>query len=190
MRKRNIVDLQQDLVGMTVVDIETSRKYGYPTDVIINPANGTILALLIQSPAGQESALGSDDFLIHEKAKVIVAFSEPVIDKASFQALMNGGVSAKSELLNSDVVTESGKGLGRITKILIQTEPMQPIYLVTKSAWRRLIGGGFYLPGIVAHAYSRVGARLIVPPNTKKRLAYRSLLDSFGAWKRKPTALP
>jgi uncharacterized protein YrrD len=182
------VSLRQDLKGTVVLDAETACKRGYATDVVINPAQGTVLALIFQSPNGQERALAGEDFLIHDKAKAVIAFSDPFADDATLTRALKEGASADLELVGADVVTEDGKMLGRITDVFIQKEPMHVVYRVTTSLWQELFGGGVYLIGNTIRAYSRLGGRLIVPANTKKRLAYRSLADSISAWKRELTA--
>lgn len=182
------VSLRRDLKGTVVLDAETAHKLGYATDVVINPAQGNVLALIFQSPSGQERALAGEDFLIHDEAKAVIAFGDPFADNATLTRALKEGVSADSELVGADVVTEDGKMLGRITDVFIQTEPMHVIYRVTKSLWQRLFDGGVYLIGNTVRTYSCLGGRLIVPANTKKRLAYRSLADSISAWKRQLTA--
>jgi uncharacterized protein YrrD len=167
MNEGRTVSVTKQLNGTVVLDADTTQKRGYVTDVSINPATGTVLALLFETPTGDEHALAPENFLIHEEAKAVIALGDPVTDRAKLRKMLEKGVRAEGELTGSDAVTKDGRRLGRVTQVFLQTDPMLAIYHITSSIRQRLFGGGLYLAGNAPCAFSRADARLIVPADAK-----------------------
>ena len=188
MDEVSAVKVTEQLKGAVVLDAETAWKRGYVTEVAINPADGTVLALLFRTPAGNEQAFAPEDFLLHKETKTVIGFGYPVSGQDELSQVLEKGVRASDEVVGSDVVTKDGRLLGRVTEILLQTELMQVIYRVESSGWRRLFGAGFYLAGNAPCAFSRVGARLIVPADARRQSAFRSLSESVKEWRQKRAA--
>jgi sporulation protein YlmC with PRC-barrel domain len=92
---------------------------------------------------------------------------------------MAGGARALDEMIGSNVVTENGELLGRISEIYIRVDKPQAVYRVTESRIQKLFGGGFFLPGDAARSYAQDGARMIVPADTERRYAASSLADAL-----------
>jgi sporulation protein YlmC with PRC-barrel domain len=174
------VNINTQLKGAVVIDANTARKQGNVTDVLINPDKGAVMALLFRTPSGGEHALASEDFHIYKEANVVIAFGEPITDPAELRKMLEKGVQAQGELVDSAVVTKDGRLLGRVSGVFLQPEPMRAIYHITSSEWQRLFGGGFYLAGNAPCTYSRAGARLIAPADTRRHV-FRSLAESVEA---------
>jgi sporulation protein YlmC with PRC-barrel domain len=92
---------------------------------------------------------------------------------------MAGGVRALDEMIGSNVVTENGELLGRISEIYIRVDRPQAVYRVTESRIQKLFGGGFFLRGDATRSYARDGARMIVPADTEERYAASSLAEAL-----------
>jgi sporulation protein YlmC with PRC-barrel domain len=180
MNEVSAVNINTQLKGAVVLDANTASKQGNVTDVLINPDNGMVMALLFRTYSGAEHALAPEDFHIHDEASAVIAFGEPVTNPAELRKLLEKGVQAQGELVDSAVVTKDGRLLGRVSGVFLKTEPMRAIYHITSSVWQRRFGGGFYLAGNAPCAYSRAGARLIAPADTRRHI-FRSLAESVEA---------
>ncbi len=177
MNEVNAFNINTRLKGMIVLDAITAWKRGYGADIVINPDSGTVMALLFHTSSGDERAIAPEDFLIHKEANAVIIFGEPVTEEAELGKMTEKGIRALGEMVDSEVVTKDGRLLGRVSEVFLQTDPMEVIYHITSSIWQRLFGGGFYLAGNAPCAYSRAGARLIAPADTR-RYVFRSLAES------------
>jgi len=180
MKEVGAVNINTQLEGAVVLDANTASKLGNVTDVLINLDKGVAMALLFRTSSGAQYALAPKDVHIHTEANAVIAFGEPVTDPAELRKMLEKGVQAQDELVDSAVVTKDGRLLGRLSGVFLQTETMRAIYHITSSEWQRLFGGGFYLAGNVPCAYSRAGARLIAPADTRRHV-FRSLAESVEA---------
>ena len=81
--------------------------------------------------------------------------------------------------VGSNVVTEDGDLLGRISEIFIRVDKPQAVYRITESKIQKLFGRGFFLPGNTALSYAPDGARMIVPADTEERYAASSLAEAL-----------
>lgn len=187
MNEVSAVNINTQLMGAVVLDANTARKQGYVTDVLINPDKGTVTALLFRISSGDEHALAPEDFHIHNEANAVIAFGEPVTDLAELRKMSEKGIQSQGELVDSEVVTKDGCLLGRVSEVFLLTEPMLAIYHITSSVWQRSFGGGFYLAGNAPCAYSRAGARLIAPADTRQHV-FQSLGESVRAWEQETAA--
>ena len=179
MNEVRTVSVTKQLRGTVVLDADTTCRWGYVTDVVINPTTGTVVALFFRTINGDEYALAPEDFLIHREAKVVLALGDPVTDRAQLRMILESGVRAEGELAGSDAVTKYGRRLGRVTQVFIQTAPMRMIYHLTSSIRQRLFGGSLYLTGNAPCEFSRADARLIVPADAKKLKNLSGLLMSL-----------
>jgi sporulation protein YlmC with PRC-barrel domain len=180
MKEVSAVNINTQLKGAVVLDANTRHSQGNVADVLINPEQGMVMALLFRTSSGDEFALAPEDFHIHNEANAVIAFGEPVTDPAELRKMLEKGVQAQGELVDSSVVTKDGRLLGRVSGVFLQTELMRAIYHITSSAWQRRFGGGFYLAGNASCAYSRAGARLITLADTRRHV-FRSLAESVEA---------
>jgi uncharacterized protein YrrD len=180
MKEVGAVNINTHLMGAVVLDANTASKLGNVTDVLINPEKGVAMALLFRTLFGAQYAIAPKDVHIHNEANAVIAFGESVTDPAELRKMLEKGVQAQGELVNTEVVTKDGRLLGRVSGVFLQTEQMRAIYHITSSEWQRLFGGGFYLIGNAPCAYSRAGARLIAPADARRHV-FRSLAESIEA---------
>ena len=180
MNEVSVVNINTQLIGAVALEANTTLQLGYVTDIVINPEKGTVMALLFRTSSGDERALAPEDLIIHMKVNAVITIGEPVTDLAELKKLTEKGIRAQGELINSEVVTEDGRLLGSVSDVFLLTDPMRVIYHITSSVWERLFGGGFYFTGNAPCAYSRAGARLIAPADTRQYM-YRSLAESVNA---------
>src|SRR5262249_16632799 len=129
------------------------------------------------TPDDAELRLRIGDIIIGQDA---VMTSWESFEHAGDRAVeMAGGVRALDEVLGSNVVTEEGALLGRISEIYIHAHKPRVIYRVTESKIQKLFGRGFFLPGDVARSYAPDGPRIIVPADTEDRYAASSLGEAL-----------
>ena len=178
------VNFTKQLKGAIVLDAVSAPELGVVTDLLLDPARGTPLALLIQSLAGREEALFPENFLIHDEPRAVISDGEAVTDEAELANLLNEGVRAGGELIGSDIVARDGKLFGRISKVFLEIAPLRAIYYFTASFRQRFFEDGSYLVGNVPGQYSRIGGRLIVPSDAEKYYIFGSLGESIKAWRQ------
>jgi uncharacterized protein YrrD len=184
MDKYNTVNLEEQFRGLVVLNTETVRELGVVTDVLIHPLKGTVTSIVYRKAWGKEADMKADNFVIHADSKAVIAFGLGVFDGSDNRPAADSGVRAFDQILRSDVVTEDGRMLGRVTEIYVQSNPVAIIYRVTSSIWHRYFGGGLYIAGDVVSGYSQLGSRLIVPADTRQRRAFRSLAETITSWRR------
>ncbi|HKX29929.1 MAG TPA: hypothetical protein VJ302_19720 [Blastocatellia bacterium] len=182
------VNFTKQLKDTIVLDAATASEVGVVTDLLLDPCQGTALALLFQPPAGKEQALLPENFLVHEDSLAVIAYGETVTDVAESASLLKDGVKAYGELIGSDIVARDGRLLGRIDDVFLRLGPLQAIYHFTSSFRQRLFGGGSYLVGNAPGQYSRIGTRLIVPSDTENFYVFGSLGESVEAWRQETVA--
>jgi uncharacterized protein YrrD len=171
------LNVAKDLRGMSLLAVDTGAKLGEIRDAIIQPAEGRVMGVVVRTPDDVELRLRTSDIIIGQDA---VMTSRENFEHAGDRAVeMAGGVRALEEVIGSNVVTENGDLLGRISDIYIRVDKPQAVYRVTESRIQKLFGGGFFLPGDVARSYAPDGSRMIVPADTEERYASSSLTEAL-----------
>jgi sporulation protein YlmC with PRC-barrel domain len=171
------LNVAKDLRGMSLLAVDTGAKLGEIRDVIIQPTEGRVMGVVVRTPDDAELRLRSGDIIIGQHAVMTSWESfELAGDRAGEMA---GGVRALDEMIGSNVVTENGELLGRISEIYIRVDRPQAVYRVTESRIQKLFGGGFFLRGDAARSYAPDGARMIVPADTEQRYAASSLGEAL-----------
>jgi len=171
------LNVAKDLRGMSLLAVDTGAKLGEIRDAIIQPTEGRVMGVVVRTPDDAELRLRIGDIIIGQNA---VMTSWEAFERAGDRAVeMAGGVRALDEMIGSNVVTEDGDLLGRISEIYIRVDKPQAVYRVTESRIQKLFGRGFFLPGDAARSYAPDGARMIVPADTEERFAASSLGDAL-----------
>lgn len=171
------LNVAKDLRGMSLLAVDTGAKLGEIRDVIIQPTEGRVMGVVVRTPDDSELRLRAGDIIIGQHAVMTSWESfEHAGDRAGEMA---GGVRALDEMIGSNVVTENGELLGRISEIYIRVDRPQAVYRVTESRIQKLFGGGFFLRGDAARSYAPDGARMIVPADTEQRYAASSLGEAL-----------
>lgn len=167
------LNVAKDLRGMTLLAVDTGAKLGEIHDVIIQPIGGRAIGVSVRTLDGDELRLRIDDIIIGPDAVMTSWESFAYAGDRSIE--MAGGVKALDEMVGSNIVTEDGDLLGRITEVYIRADKPLAIYRVAESRIKKFFGRGFFLPGDVARSYAPDGARMIVPADTEERYAASSL---------------
>jgi sporulation protein YlmC with PRC-barrel domain len=171
------LNVARDLRGMSLLAADTGAKLGEIRDAIIQPTEGRVMGVVVRTPDDDELRLRIGDIIVGQDA---VMTSWESFENAGVGAIeMAGGVRALDEMIGSNVVTEDGDLLGRISEIFIRVDKPQTVYRVTESKIQKLFGGGFFLPGNTARSYAPDGARMIVPADTEERYAASSLAEAL-----------
>ena len=171
------LNVAKDLRGMSLLAADTGAKLGEIRDAIIQPTEGRVMGVVVRTRDGDELRLRTGDIIIGQNAVMTSWESfEHAGDRASEMA---GGVRALDEMIGSNVVTEDGDLLGRISEVYIRADKPQAVYRVTESRIQKIFGGGFFLPGDATRSYAPDGARMIVPADTEERYATSSLAEAL-----------
>jgi sporulation protein YlmC with PRC-barrel domain len=178
------MNVDKELKGMTVLRSDTGDKMGEVSDAIVHPTEGRVMGLIVRTDEGQERALATRDFLIGKDAVMATAGASFV--EAASGDRPEGGVPAIGEVVGTNVVTDEGRFLGRVSEVHISLEEPRVAYRVTESTLQRFLGGGFYIPGDLPSGYSRDGVRMIVPAEIEDVYALSTVDEAFGA--RRPDA--
>lgn len=160
------IDFAKQLSGMAVFVMDTGETLGHVTDAIVDPVTGQLLGITLRTRKGTEPAIATSDFII--ASDVIIAAEGALCEREELLG-ERGSPCACSELLGASVVTDQGKWVGRVIEIHITVKSPRTVYRVVESGFQAFWGRGFFMPGDAPRAYSRAGARLIVPDATAAR---------------------
>jgi len=171
------LNVAKDLRGMTLLAVDTGAKLGEIRDAVINPTEGRMIGVVVRTLDGDEIRLRIKDVIIGTDA---VMTSWETFARASDRSMdLVSGARAVDEMIGSNVVTEDGDLLGRITEVYVCADRPQTVYRVTESRLQKFFGRGFFLPGQAARSYAPDGARMIVPADTEDHYATSSLSDAL-----------
>jgi uncharacterized protein YrrD len=171
------LNVAKDLRGMSLLAVDTGAKLGEIRDAIIQPTEGRVMGVVVRTRDGDELRLRTDDIIIGQNAVMTSWESfEHAGDRASEMA---GGVRALGEIIGSNVVTDDGALLGRISEVYIRADKPQAVYRVAESTIQKIFGGGFFLRGDATRSYAPDGSRMIVPADTEDRYAVSSLEEAL-----------
>jgi uncharacterized protein YrrD len=171
------LNVAKELRGMSLLAVDTGEKLGEIRDAIIQPTEGRVLGVIVRTPDHDQLRLRITDVTIGPDAAMTSWDSFEHAGDRSIE--MAGGVRALDEMIGSNVVTEDGDLLGRISEVYIRADRPQAIYRVTESRLQKIFGKGFFLPGDVTRSYAPDGARIIVPADTEERYATSSLAEAL-----------
>ena len=155
------MDFAKQVSGMPVFVMGTGERLGYVSDAIVDPVTGQLLGVTLQSRKGNEPAIATNDFIIASNA--ILAAEGTLCEREDLRGERGRDACTCSELLGASVVTDQGEWVGRVIEIHISVESPCTVYRVVESRFQAFWGRGFYMSGNAPRAYSRSGARLIVP---------------------------
>jgi sporulation protein YlmC with PRC-barrel domain len=179
MESTRYMNVEKELKGMTVLRIATVDRMGEGSDTILHPIEGRVVGILVSTDEGRERVLATQDFFIGKDA-VMTKAGARFVDERSGQA-MQAGVPAIGEIIGTNVVTDDGNLLGRVSEVHISLDIPCAVYCVAESTLQRFLGNGFYIAGDLPIAYSEDGVRLIVPADTEERYAVMTVNEAFGA---------
>ena len=178
MDEMRAMNVDKELKGMTVLRSDTGNKMGEVLDAIIHPTEGRVMGLIVRTDEGQERALATRDFFIGKDA--VMATPGAIFVIQSEDDSLDDGIPAIGEIVGTNVVTDEGELLGRVSEVHISLETPRTAYRVTGSTLQRFFGGGFYIAGDLPSGYSRDGVRMIVPVDTDERHAVTTVDEAFG----------
>jgi len=151
------------LTGMPVLSLATGNKLGRVVDVRIDPINGIVRGLMLETGDGVAAdlpydriySIGRDAVMASEDGIVLAPSDEGTVNRRA------------KDLLGAKVVMESGQVLGEIADVLVTLNPPPTVlYEVRRSVLDRLLGRTFFIPASVGYALSDDAARLVVPDLT------------------------
>lgn len=159
------------LIGRTILSRSTANKLGQVYDLIIDPARGELVGLVLQMPDAsfrcvdyqEVYSFGPDAVMINSDESATPAQESP----------LKSLPLAKHNLIGVNVVTESGKLLGQIASINIYlAETVLLIYEARSSLLDKLMGHALYFPATHGRALSSDFTRLVVVDDTAEKAAH------------------
>lgn len=174
MNELRTLNVESDLRGMSAIESDTGNKLGEIVDALVDPLRGTLVGLSLRTTKGENLALPAQKIVIGADAIMVArreSHKSPVYRVA--------GTPAFTCLVGTNVVTENGTLIGQISDVYVAVGQREVGYHVTESALQDIFGGGFYIAGDIARAFSNDGMRMIVPADTTEHYAARSIEDVF-----------
>jgi uncharacterized protein YrrD len=157
-----------DLIGRTVLSVETANKLGQVDDLIVHPTKGEMLGLSVQLSDQSHFLVNNEEIHNIGPDAVMVQSDQSLVspDQSSLKAFP----LAKHNLIGVKVVTEDGKLLGEIANVYVHLEETKSlfIYEVRSSILDKLLGHALYFPASFGCAFADDSSRLIVSNDTEK----------------------
>ena len=171
------LNVAKNFRGMPLLAADTGAKLGEIRDAIIHPTEGRVMGVVVRTLDGDDLRLRISDVIIGEDA--VMTSGESFERAGDYARDMAGGFRAVDEMIGSNIVTEDGELLGRISEVYIRVDKPMAVYRVTESRLQKFFGGGFFLAGDVARSFAPDATRMIVPADTEQRYASSSLSEAF-----------
>ena len=171
------LNVAKDLRGMPLLAADTGAKLGEIRDAVIQPTEGRVMGVVVRTLDGDDLRLRISDIVIGEDA--VMTSGESFERAGDHSSVMAGGFRAVDDMVGSNVVTEDGDLLGRISEVYIRVDQPQAVYRIVESKLQKFFGRGFYLAGAVARSFAPDGTRMIVPADTEERYAASSLAEAL-----------
>lgn len=166
------------LVGRSVLSLSTGNKLGVVHDLFVDPLNGILVGLTLAAIDGNLARLSYDR--IHSFGHdAIMALADDSIEPVTDEDLPGDPVAR--ELIGTQIITDSGDVLGRVTDLYVTASPPPAvIYEIRESLLDKLLGRQLFIPASAGYALSDDRERLIVPNETAD-LASASIEALLGA---------
>ena len=167
MSENKFLNIAKDLKRRTVLISDSGERLGEVSDVIIHPTKGKMLGIEIENPDHQLGFLEAVHFTIGPDA--VMAKKTIHFQESRTEENFGGGVRALKDLIGTNVVTDQGKLIGKVSEVYTSLDGSSAVFHVAESTLQRFLGRGFYMAGDIPNAYSSDGVRLIVPSDTEDR---------------------
>lgn len=158
------------LKGMTVLSLASGNELGRVRDLFVDPVNGVLLGLSLDAAEeGMVAGLPCDLIYSFGRDAVMVQADDSI---AAFETTKLAGSPNAQGLFGTEVITESGHVLGKITNVFVTLRPPPLVlYEIRQSLLDKLLGREFFIPASAGHALSDDAARLVVPDVTAETAA-------------------
>jgi len=161
MRSPATIEFATQFNRLPVIELDSGERLGHVTDAVVDPVSGRLLGITMRARNGAEPAIATSDLTIANDA--IIVAEAALCEKSELQTKEGTPTCMCSELLGASVVTDQGNWVGRVVEIHISVARRCTVYRVVESGFQAFWGRSFFIPGNAPRAYSRGGARLIVP---------------------------
>jgi uncharacterized protein YrrD len=167
------LNIEDKFKRMPVLRSDSGEKTGEVSDIIVHPIEGRVLGIVVRTKEGAHRVIATENFSIGTDA-VMVSGGTPFVEEDQLRKMAEG-VHAIRDILSTNVVTDDGRVIGKISEVYILLDIPRVIYRVAGSTLQRFLGRGFFIPGNLPGAYSHDGVRMIVPADTEDRYSTSSL---------------
>lgn len=115
--------LISQLIGRPVITFDAAESIGILRDPIIDPANGKLVGFFFGQGLFflKQTAITTDDIVGYDESRVVVQNEHISLD-LNDEPRLKAIVKQKIAVFGAEVLTESGKKLGRANDLLINTE--------------------------------------------------------------------
>jgi uncharacterized protein YrrD len=156
------------IIGRAVLARATANKLGQVHDLIISPSKGDLVGLSLRLPDESLRLVDYRDICSFGQDAVMINSDESavLVQDSPLKALP----LAKNNLIGVNVVTESGKLLGKIANVYMHlAETLLLIYEVRSSIIDKLLGHALFFPASQGLAVSGDFARIVVAEDTSEK---------------------
>jgi sporulation protein YlmC with PRC-barrel domain len=175
----------REMKGMPVVRHDGEEELGRVADVLVHPTEGRVIALVMETSAGQRRAIAEPDWFLDDG--VVMARPRAAAGGEIAPELLASGVLAAEHLVGMKVITDEGNCLGYITDRGKYVGHVYDVLLLDDEAhvayhvWNAPVAtGSFYMAGSVPFSYSRSKEQIEVPRHTTTELAAPSLDEAIA----------
>jgi len=157
-----------DLIGRTVLSVETANKLGQVHDLIVHPSKGEMVGLSVQLSDQSYFLVNNEEIHSIGPDAVMVQTDQSLVSPE--QSSLRAFPFAKNNLIGVKVITEDGKLLGEIANIYVHLEETTSffIYEVRSSILDKLLGHALYFPASFGCAFADDSFLLIVSNTTER----------------------
>jgi sporulation protein YlmC with PRC-barrel domain len=171
-RQERVLNVESHLRGMPVITADGGERLGDVTDAVVHPTHGRLLGVVIRTPEREDRIVPEALFTIGVDA--IMVQGEIRGERADVRDEIRSGTLASKGLVGTNVVTEDGTLLGRVSEVFVSASEPRTALRVVESSIQQFFGGGFYMRGDVPSSYAPDGTRMIVPSDTREHRAAES----------------
>jgi len=157
-----------DLIGRTVLSVETANKLGQVHDLIVHPTKGEMVGLSVQLSDQSHFLVNNEEIHSIGPDAVMVQTDQSLVSPE--QSSLRAFPFAKNNLIGVKVITEDGKLLGEIANIYVHLEETTSffIYEVRSSILDKLLRHALYFPASFGCAFADDSTRLVVSNDTER----------------------
>ncbi len=157
-----------DLIGRTVLSVETANKLGQVHDLIVHPSKGEMVGLSVQLSDQSYFLVNNEEIHSIGPDAVMVQTDQSLVSPE--QSSLRAFPFAKNNLIGVKVITEDGKLLGEIANVYVHLDETTSlfIYEVRSSMLDKLLGHALYFPASFGCAFADDSTRLVVSNDTER----------------------
>lgn len=125
---------------LPVASLEEKTKIGQVNQVIFDPTNGNILAVMVKTKAifAKDLFLSANDILDFDQKGIVTKSQENLLESSQL-VKVEDALKQRTSIIGQKALAESGKKLGIIYDLLIDTSSLKIYKFYIHNIWREII---------------------------------------------------